>query len=486
MKLWSVIAPGSLRTRLALWIGVVLGLVLISFTVGVYSLLARGLLNEVDRSLLERAQQVNNAVRLNPGFPPGRRPGIEVPRPDSFTSADTFVQVVTLDGEILGSSQNLGDLSLPVSAEDLRSAQSGSRQYELAELSGERVRILSAPLMLRGRPVGVIQVARSLERVDQVLGQLRLIAGAGLVIAIGLSGLVVWLATRAALRPLEQVIETSEAIGASGDLARRVDLAASEDEVGRLSSTFNRMLHRLESSAQSLQAANERLDTALNAQRRFVADASHELRTPLTTIRGNASLLGQYPQVTPEDRKAAMAQIGQEAERMSRLVDGLLTLARADAGQALEFQPVALGQLVEDVVFQARTLSGGNHLIESEIGPVGAIWGNADSLRQLILILMENAIKYTHPGGQIKVSLEEDAGKAVLSVSDNGAGIAAQDLPHIFERFYRADRSRKTGGTGLGLSIAKWIVEQHEAEVQVTSTLGQGSTFTVGFPLGHH
>jgi signal transduction histidine kinase len=340
--------------------------------------------------------------------------------------------------------------------------------------------------MVRNQPVGLIQVARSLERVDQVLGQLRFIAGAGLIIALGLSSLVVWLTTRAALRPLEQVIETSEAIGSSGDLARRVGASTSGDEVGRLSSTFNRMLGRLETSAQSLQAANERLDTALNAQRRFVADASHELRTPLTTIRSNASLLSQYPQVTPEDRKAAMTQISQEAERMSRLVDGLLTLARADAGQPLELQPVALGPLVEDVVAQSSALSGGQHLIESKIGLVSPILGNSDSLRQLLLILMDNAAKYTQPGGQIKVALAGNDGGATLSVADNGAGIAAEDLPHIFERFYRADHSRKAGGTGLGLSIARWIAEQHGATIQATSTPGRGTTFTVRFPLDQH
>jgi len=486
MQLWSLLAPGSIRARLTLWLGTVLGLALISFTAGVYSLLARDLLNEVDRSLAERADQVNDAVRLSPGFAPGRGLRIEVPRPDSFTSADTFVQLVTLDGEVVGSSRNLEDVSLPVTDLELALAKSGDQRYDRTDLNGERIRVLSAPLTLRDQPIGLIQVARSLERVDQVLGQLRLIAGAGLLIALALSSLVVWLTTRSALRPLEQVIETSEAIGSSGDLARRVNSANSQDEVGRLSKTFNRMLSRLETSAQALQAAYDRVDTALSAQRRFVADASHELRTPLTTIRSNASLLNQYPQVTPEDRKAAIGQISQEAERMSRLVTDLLVLARADAGQGLEFQPVALEPLIQDVVSQSRSLNGGHHNIESKIGPVGPIWGNPDSLRQLVLILTENATKYTQPGGQIRVGLEENGGWTILTVADNGVGIAAEDLPHIFQRFYRADGSRKTGGTGLGLSIAQWIAQQHGATIQTTSTPGQGATFTVSFPPKHH
>jgi two-component system OmpR family sensor kinase len=139
--------------------------------------------------------------------------------------------------------------------------------------------------------------------------------------------------------------------------------------------------------------------------------------------------------------------------------------------------------VVEEVVSQSRTLSGGQHLIKSKIEPIGPIWGNSDSLRQLVLILLENATKYTQPGGQIKVSLEENAEGATLTVADNGAGIAPEDLPHIFERFYRADRGRKAGGTGLGLSIAKWIVEQHGGVIHVTSTPAQGTTFTVSFAL---
>ena len=171
---------------------------------------------------------------------------------------------------------------------------------------------------------------------------------------------------------------------------------------------------------------------------------------------------------------------------MSRLVSDLLALARADAGQGLEFQPVALEPLIQDVVSQSRGLNGGHHLIESKIDMVGPIWGNPDSLRQLVLILMENATKYTQPEGRIRVSLEENAGWTSLTVADNGVGIAAEDLPHIFQRFYRADGSRKTGGTGLGLSIAQWIAQQHGATIQATSTPGQGATFTVSFPPKHH
>jgi signal transduction histidine kinase len=241
------------------------------------------------------------------------------------------------------------------------------------------------------------------------------------------------------------------------------------------------MLERLEAADGELRAANSRLEQTLEAQRRLVADASHELRTPLTTIRGNASLLRQFPEVTPEDRDAALDQIGQEAERMSRLVHDLLTLARADAGQPLRRQPVALGPLVEDVVAQVRMLADG-HPLTVYICQSAEIMGDPDALRQLALILLDNAVKYSPNRGPIHVRLEVDGTEVRLVVADSGIGIAPDDLPHIFERFYRADRGRKAGGTGLGLSIGLWIAEQHHGRIEVTSVLGRGSTFTVRLP----
>lgn len=479
--------PRSLRSQLTVWNGLVLAIVLIGFTVAVYALLASNLTSELDRSLAERARQVNNA--LPPVPPPGQsaRPfpppeGFFIPRPDRFASADTFVQVVTLEGEVVSNSENLGGVSLPVTDQDLEAARAGGGRYALADVQGERVRMYTAPIIVRGQTVGVIQVARSLNLVDHALGQLRLLAGLGLLVALMLSGLVVWFTSGVALRRVERVIETADAIGSSGDLGRRVPPISSNDEVGRLATTFNHMLDRLEISANALQSAYARIEGALDAQRRFVADASHELRTPLTTIRNNASLLSQYSDVTPEDRTAALTQINQEAERMSRLVQDLLTLARADAGQALPPESVALAPLIEDVVAQAQLLSRGHQIFSTEIVPVGKVDGHADALRQLVLLLLDNALKYTPSGGRIGVRLEEDGSQVCLSVSDTGIGIASEDLPHIFERFYRADRSRKAGGTGLGLSIAKWIVEQHAGIIEVISSPGLGSTFTVRFP----
>ena len=479
MKLRVPHAPQSLRGRLTLWHGLVLGLTLIAFTLAVYTLLARSLAAEIDQSLSDRAQEINRAMQRVPSVP--HRPRVVVPRPSRFASAGTFVQVSNLDGSILGMSENLGNTKLPLDAAAVAAIRARRDYYEVAWIQGERVRLYSTPLIVNGAPGGIIQVARSLDPVERSLARLRWFAGSGLLVALALSGLVVWLTSGRALRPLEDVIDTAAAIGASGDLSRRVAQSTSTGEVGRLAATFNRMLARLENSDAELRAAYAKVERTLEGQRRFVADASHELRTPLTTIRGNASLLRQFPTLTSEDRVATLAQISHEAERMSRLVQDLLTLARADAGQPLARVPVALAPLVEDVVSQARVLAHGQQVTTNGVRPVEVL-GDPDALRQLALILLDNALKYTPPGGRILVHLEPAGNDARLAVSDTGVGIDPKDLPHIFERFYRADHARQAGGTGLGLSIAEWIAAQHGGKIEVVSTPGCGSTFTVCLP----
>ncbi len=495
MKLPTPRAPRALRTlrgRLTVWHGLVVCLVLIVFTLSVYALLARSLEREVDRSLAERAQQVNDAI-LPPPLPPPGPPGeptlvgppqdVLIPAPVTFSSADTFVQVAGPDGMILGASDNLDGAELSITAEDLETLHTGQERYSEAQLEGEQVRVYSMPLLVEGEPVGLVQVARSLEPYRQGLAQLRLFAGVGLLVALILSGAVVWLTAGAALRPLERVIETAGSISSSRDLDRRVEPPTSKDEVRRLATTFNRMLERLAASDAELRGAYAKLEETLEAQRRFVADASHELRTPLTTVRGNAALLRQVEDVTPEDRAAALAQIGDEAERMSRLVGDLLTLARAEAGRSLTHKvPVPLGPLLEDVADQAQLLTVGQHVRVESLRPV-EVMGNPDTLRQLALILLDNAVRYTPPGGRISARLDATDDEARLTVEDTGIGIAQDELPHIFGRFYRVDKGRRAGGTGLGLAIAHWIVKEHGGTIEATSTPGQGSVFIVRLPL---
>jgi signal transduction histidine kinase len=469
----------TLRGRLALWHGLVVALALAGFALGAYALVARSLYSEVDHSLQDRAEQVRKLGR-RAALATAGRPGA-VPPANPFASEDTYVQVARMDGVVRRRSANLGDERLPLDPGLLARLRPGVGLYSYAEVRGQRARVYTTAFGSPGGPPFIVQVARGLDPVERTLGRVRRLAGLGLLGALALSALGVWLAGGRALRPLDRLIETAAAVATSGDLSRRVGGAPAKDEVGKLAATFNAMLARLESSNAELRAARLRAEDALQAQRRFAADASHELRTPLTTIRGNADLLRGYAGLTPEDRAAALAQIQREAERMGRLVNDLLALARADAGQPLRRMPVPLAPLLQDVVSQARGLARGQ-VVELEVEAPATVQGDPDRLRQLLLILLDNALKATPPGGSVRVGLSSPDGEAVVTVADTGRGIEPGDLPHIFERFYRADRARASGGAGLGLSIALSIATEHGGTIHAESTPGAGATFTVRIP----
>jgi signal transduction histidine kinase len=472
----------SLRWQLTVWLGLALGLVLVLFTLAVYSLLARTLTRQIDGSLVARAQQVERAIGRESAFT--TRQPLEVELPNTFASADTFVQVSSLDGQVLGRSENLEGAMLPITPEALAALREQTGEFGEAEVGGESLRIYSAPLTLPNHPISAIQVARSLEPTQSTLAQLRLLAGSGLLLAMGLAGLIAWVVVGAALRPLEHIIETSEDIGSSSALSRRVKPTHSSSEVGRLATSFDRMLERLEGSDRALRAAYAKVEASLQVQRRFTADASHELRTPLTSIRGYAGLLRQFAQVTPEDRVAAVAQIDREANRMSRLVEDLLTLARADSGQPLARERVPLAPMLGDIAQQVRALDEGEHTWKLCVDMPILVMGDPDALRQLWLILLDNAMKYTPPGGHIELRSAVYGDCTTIVVADTGIGISSEALPHIFERFYRAHRDRRMSkGTGLGLAIASWIAEEHGGSIEVESSEGRGSTFTVRLPF---
>ena len=284
-----------------------------------------------------------------------------------------------------------------------------------------------------------------------------------------------WLITGRALRPLKVVAQTADSIAGTHDLKRRLPEGRRRDEISVLSRSFNRMLAQLESAYQQLAAA-------LEGQRRFVADASHELRTPLTTIRGNAELLAQGPDVGEEVRTAAGRDIASESARMSRMVEQLLTLAQADARHQLQLEPISLRPLLESVCRQAQAAHDDRQF--KSVGVTDAsINGDEDTIVRLLWILVDNAIKFTRPGGCIELGLRQHDSSAVLTVADDGAGIPSSDLERIFERFYQAEAARSNSGAGLGLSIARWIAEQHHGTIAARNNDGPGATFTVTLPL---
>jgi signal transduction histidine kinase len=271
--------------------------------------------------------------------------------------------------------------------------------------------------------------------------------------------------------------QAAQDIGLSGHLDGRLPPVGTRDEVARLVDTFNRMMDRLEN--------------AFTAQRRFVADASHELRTPLAAIAGNAELARAEGR-SPAELRELFGEVELAAARMRATVEGMLTLARADAGAVPEHrEPVDLAAIAAEAVTLRRALAAARGVaIACADGGPGVVRGDPGQLRQLVGNLLDNAIRYNRPGGAATVRVRDvEVGRVELAVEDSGIGIAAKDLPRVFERFFRADaaRARDDGepdghGTGLGLAIAKWIAEAHGGGIAVASAVGAGSTFTVTLP----
>lgn len=466
----------SIRLRLALLYALVFGSGLLAADLLAYSSLSAFVAARVDDELALQAREVraSTSVEVRLGL---AGPGLTVRLPDLdvFASPGLAVQALGRGGEVEARSTNLPE-SLPANPALLQRALAGEVQFETVRLRGAPWRLAYAPLPFGGEVLGVLQVGRSLEQTETFLDRLRLtMLGAGLV-ALALATAGGWLLAGAAFRPIDRLVETARAIGQARDFARRVPAPAARDEVGRLAETFNEMLAELES-------AHAELKSALDAQQRFVADASHELRTPLTTVRTNLELLGRGPDLPAAERDEALADALAEIERLGRLVEGLLTLARADAGQHLRLAELDLAPILRDAYRQARLLAlPGEQRVSLGAVPEARVMGSADALRQLLLILLENAVKYSPPSAEVclECCLEDDL--VAISVRDRGAGISTDELPHVFERFYRGDRARSSSGTGLGLAIAKWIVDEHRGRIEVQSAPGHGTTVTVTLP----
>ena len=321
----------------------------------------------------------------------------------------------------------------------------------------------------------VVEAARSYRLVTETLETFDAILLTGVLVAFLLSVGGAYLLARATLSPVDSVVRAARQIGES-DLSRRLPVTQPKDEIGRLTITINELLGRLE-------AAFARREEALARQRHFAADASHELRTPLTSIVGYARMLKEWGLEDPKTAREGVAEILKESGRMRELVESLVTLARNDAGAPLRFVPGDLGPVAIEAAKAARVAADGKVAVEyvSPKKPVEASFDRA-RIRQVVAILLDNAIKYTPEGRTVVVSVEKEDGWARLEVSDTGIGIPADELPLIFERFHRADPARAEGGAGLGLSIARQIARAHGGEIEAKSQPDQGSTFVLRIP----
>jgi two-component system OmpR family sensor kinase len=509
-------APRSLRLRMILWYGSLIAVALGFFGL-LFLLLTTDAINASVDSVLRaeaRVAMLDVLGDLSPA-PPYWPDPLKMRVVDTYRDPGIVVEVLDAQGHVRYLSTN--GARLPQSLETSRIILAGQAPVLSDTLvEGQHVRVQALPIRApvqgvsgnangvptgNGPVIGVLLVAKSLSDVDATMLLLRALLLLSGVATLGGTLIASWLIGTRVLRPLRELVATARSIAAStargtrlGNLSQRVPQSRGRDELAQVVETFNEMLASLESATQT--------------QRRFVADASHELRAPLTTIQGNLAFLQRHVEELPaEERRVMLADAHRETLRLAELVEELLLLARADASvdtplaaQALETSteesmqrapPVELDRAVLQLVRQLRRrLEIEGSKVQLEVGHIQPVRvrGDEESLRRITLILLDNAIKYTPMRGEeeesrVIVSLGRAEGQAVLSVRDTGIGIEPADLPHIFERFYRADRARSSPGTGLGLSIAQTLVEQLGGSITTESTPGQGSTFSVWLPL---
>lgn len=384
---------------------------------------------------------------------------------DNLETAASFFMVVGPEGDIRLRSQNLSSLDSELL--DKNGLQEGAT-LNYAVRGESTMRVLTTPIYEDGELVAYLQVARLVDSIESFSRFLVISLFVGFAGASASLFLAILL-TPSSFKPLEDMAAVARQITNADDLSRRVPYTERTDEIGVLARSFNQLL--------------ERLERLFQTQQRLLADVSHELRTPLTAIRGNVDLMRRMGDADPE----SLEIIQEEIERMTRLVGDLLLLARADAGGLpLEKKKVEFDNLLFEVYRQVRLLGKSVEVKVTEVDQV-CIMGDVDRLKQLLLNLISNAMKYTPAGGVVEVSLSKKNGWAYLMIKDTGVGIPAEDLPHIFDRFYRVDKARARGqagkgGAGLGLAIAKWIAQAHGGNIDVSSTVGEGTTFTIILP----
>ena len=481
----------SLRARLLLGLLGLASIGLLVANVATWTLLDDFLTDRLDQQLVDSATVAANVVEaqivaadLAPGGvgvdPSGRRPpgrfGPGSPeRRLPLGLVGLYAEIRSSSGEVLGSTAlapGAEGVEVPALPADLAVPPAGETVVRSVDTEdGPAYRVLTEQM----RSGDLLVVAAPLSEVEGTLSRLVTIE---VIVTLGvLAGLAVmaWFVVQSGVKPLVRMESTAEAI-AAGDLSRRVPVENPRTEVGRLGTTFNTMVDRIETSFEQQAASEARL-------RRFLSDASHELRTPLTSIRGYAELFRRGAASRPEDLERSMRRIEDEATRMGVIVDDLLLLARLDQGPTTGRGPVALDRLVDDAVTDARVVGRG-HTFETDLTAVTVV-GDDARLRQVATNLLANAVAHTPEGTTVAVRVAPEGSVAVLEVTDDGPGMSPSDAARVFDRFARVDdgRTRDKGGSGLGLAIVAAIADAHGGVVRLKTAPDAGSTFRVELPL---
>jgi signal transduction histidine kinase len=470
---WRAAVRGvSLRTRVMAAAALLVALTSLVTAVLGTTLLRSYLFSRADAQLQDFATVANRTVaqeQLKPS---------DGSRPQTLPTA-FLVEIVAADGQVSMAGGPLGATDGPRLSAAQLSDVGTPFTAPAAGTSGDSWRVL----VQRMSGGGHLVIAYGLGNIDSTVGRLEIADAIAAAVAVVLLAGVGLPLVRASLAPLRGIESTAAAI-AGGDLSRRIDHAARNTEVGRLAEALDMMLASIEAAYLARADGEARALRSQDRMRRFVADASHELRTPLTSVRGLAEYgLQQGGGASPEELLRLMGLIAREADRMGRLVDDLLLLARFDAGRALERRPVDLASIAAEAVQQARIVAVGRPITLQAAGPV-IVDADTERLRQVIDNLIGNAIQHTPSGTPVTVTVASEPGSGRLTVADRGPGMTQEQASHVFERFYRTDgaRTRARGGAGLGLAIAASLAAAHGGELTVDTQPGHGAAFHLRLP----
>jgi heavy metal sensor kinase len=457
-----------IRGRLTLWYVGLLAVILVVVGAFLILRLQAGLLTGVDQNLNDHANEI--AIDLQGGnrsFENLSNSSLRALSRGAFAA-----QLESADGAVLKSTDDPTGRVPMIDAATRAAVLRSGPEHLTSRLGPERARfrVLAVPYQHSGA-TNVLVVARSLVDVDESVRRLRLLLVLAVPVAVAGAGAGGWILARKALLPVDRMTRKAEVISADR-LQERVAVPRSRDELGRLAETLNDMLNRIERGVQE--------------QQRLVADASHELRTPLAVMRSEIDVCLRAKDLPEEEAREVLSSVGEEVERMSRILDNLLTLARIDEGRLdLLCAPERLDEMVSEVLAKLRPIAQAKGIGLEVEGEPAEVLADGPRFELVITNLVDNAIKYTGPGGTVRVVVWRDPHEAGITVHDTGPGIGADALPHLFDRFYRADaaRSRSAGGSGLGLAICKEIVTAHGGRLWASSELGHGSSFSLAMPL---
>ncbi len=460
-----VINRHSVRLRLTLWYVLLLAVILAAFSAGVYMVMRHHLYNNLDESIDNYSNTLFDAIQYEGDQPtlPNRIAWGDPHEGDHFTRIFDTSGNLTFDDSALAG-------EVPIDTQAINNALAGESETRSVTVDGDPMRVRTWPIVRDSQITGVLELGLSSGDISDTLNSLLIIMGIAYLVTLITASLGgVFLAGRA-LSPIDKLTQMARRITAE-DLGQRLNLHLPDDEVGRLANTFDEMIARL--------------DDAFRRQQQFTSDASHEIRTPLTIMKGQIDVALQREREAETYRQILQA-VNEQVDHLIRLAEGLLTLTRADASQIpLTFDRFKFADAVAGAMEQVAPLAG-QRGVQIQLAPSNnvTLWADEDLLLQLLLNLLDNAIKYTPSGGQVTIGWNLDGAQVVLCVQDTGIGISEEHIPHIFDRFYRVDKSRgrAEGGTGLGLAISKWIVEAHGGSIYVESTEGKGTTISVHLP----